>query len=605
MDALDVSLIQPSLAKDFDQIVEQRAEKHEHLRGRNNATSCRSPTREFDTKLIKDILQHKRHLEFQRRRSASPDAHPLKSVKTQYYSTKRKPLTKTTTMKHHGLITEPTRENNQTTLTSNGRPLLMLTPSNSIKSDDPSTSKWSLLWQEPLTSVKQVKKQDKKKSHVRKQEAAPSTSIPLIHESIQLSVTSTEKRQNRINGQKTSIRSFLQTEKPVQKKMLQEAGIQTEPGFVTVKELDVQRLADYLQEALWREEAVKKKLAALQESSSTLLCSSNTIWTARCNEDLLRNKIKALEAQLQVCLQKFPKDGLKKLVLQMEKQKLVYEEKALAALQKATLEKTEALCEAETLQEALQASKAEALRWQGLYEEMKHRSGQLKESQDLSSGQTQQLHSQLELSRGREAVLREVVGSLERDKEDLQYNFSLLEEDNQTLREEVQSLRDGSSESKDVTAQVRAVLSEVEEEEQEEQEEQEEDRDVKRASQVEEQLRHTQDRLRLKEKECEELQTELEAMELECQSSQARLTQCRDELRQLSRRHSSRRLCGSWRTVCVFLVLLLAVVGVAMLWLWHPPFRDQVESVYSDIETRIEDYLMEMASQTSGFFRPI
>uniref|UniRef100_A0A3Q4MA56 Deoxyribonuclease I-like 1-like n=1 Tax=Neolamprologus brichardi TaxID=32507 RepID=A0A3Q4MA56_NEOBR len=39
-----------------------------------------------------------------------------------------------------------------------------------------------------------------------------------------------------------------------------------------------------------------------------------------------------------------------------------------------------------------------------------------------------------------------------------------------------------------------------------------------------------------------------------------------------------------------------------MLWLWHPPFREQVEDLYSDIETRIEDYLMEMASpRHSGY----
>lgn len=48
--------------------------------------------------------------------------------------------------------------------------------------------------------------------------------------------------------------------------------------------------------------------------------------------------------------QKFPKDGVKKLVLQLEKQKVLYEEKALVALQKATQDKTEAVCKVATLQ---------------------------------------------------------------------------------------------------------------------------------------------------------------------------------------------------------------------------------------------------------------
>lgn len=37
----------------------------------------------------------------------------------------------------------------------------------------------------------------------------------------------------------------------------------------------------FCQEALWREEAVKKKLAALQESTTNLMNSSCKIWTVR------------------------------------------------------------------------------------------------------------------------------------------------------------------------------------------------------------------------------------------------------------------------------------------------------------------------------------
>ncbi|KAF3860336.1 hypothetical protein F7725_000591 [Dissostichus mawsoni] len=417
MDALPLRGSQLSPEKPFDQKVDLRAEKREYLRGRNNVTSCRSPTRELNTRLIKNELKEKRHLEFLRRRSVSPE---------------------------------------------------------------------------------------------------PS-------------------------------------------------------GFVTVKESDLQRLTDYLQEALWKEEAVRKKLAALQESTSNLVNSSSKIWTARCSEDLLRNKIKALEAQLQVSLQKFPKDGVKRLVIQMEKQKMVYEERALVTLQKVTQEKTEALCKAETLQEALIKVNAESLKWQSLYEELKLNSVKLQENQHLSDDQLQQLHSQAELSRGRESGLRQEVVSLRQENKDLHIK------------------------SQDLMMQERVMSEEAETRLAE-----------RRDSEVEKELLHTQEKLQLKERECEELQTELHAVEQECKSSQARLSQCRDELRQLSHHRRRPTRCGSCWKVCLFLLFLLAVAGVAMLWLWHPPFREQVEDLYSDIETHIEDYLMDMASpQHSGCFRPI
>lgn len=48
--------------------------------------------------------------------------------------------------------------------------------------------------------------------------------------------------------------------------------------------------------------------------------------------------------------QKVPKDGLKKLMIQMEKQKLVYEEAAIATLQRAMQDKAEADSRAATLE---------------------------------------------------------------------------------------------------------------------------------------------------------------------------------------------------------------------------------------------------------------
>lgn len=47
----------------------------------------------------------------------------------------------------------------------------------------------------------------------------------------------------------------------------------------------------------------------------------------------------------------------------------------------------------------------------------------------------------VQLSRAREAELREEVVSLRQEKKELLYNIQLLEEDNHTLREEIQQLR--------------------------------------------------------------------------------------------------------------------------------------------------------------------
>ncbi|KAK0146764.1 TRAF3-interacting JNK-activating modulator [Merluccius polli] len=579
MDTLDISVTSP--VKDFDQIVEKRAEKYQHLRGRNNMTSCRSPMRVLDTKLMKDMLQHKRHLEFERRRSRSPELYPERTVKSINCSTRRYQLAKTGCVKHQSQVpvAETVDEQNQTTSTSKGGPTVVLI-SNSIGSDDPSPSKWASLWSEPLSLI------DQKEDILRQKETADFTSIPLTEKSIQ---------QNMKGQQATSIKTIIATEdfqtkmssrilieETVERKILRDASVQTERGFVTVKELDVQQLAEYMQEALWREESLKKKMDALQQNASSLLNSSNNIWTARCNEDLLTNKITSLEAQLQLCVQGLPKDGLKKLVLHLERQKQVYEKKALAALQKATLEKTEALVESHSLQEALKTAKAQASRWQGLYEEQKQISMQLKECHERTSGQVDQLHSELELSMGQQAELRGNMGSLQRVHEEMQHNISLLEQTNQTLRNDIR------------------LKEEPEKDRKKEDEEKEE-------SLVVQELRDTQERLRNKGRQCVDLEAELEAMQQEYRCSQARLTQCRDELRLLSQRHSSalaRRSHRPWTWTFLFLIVLLAFIGVAMLSLWHPPFRGQVADIFSDIETRIEDYLMDMASQQQCY-RPV
>ncbi|XP_061908162.1 trichohyalin-like isoform X4 [Entelurus aequoreus] len=373
----------------------------------------------------------------------------------------------------------------------------------------------------------------------------------------------------------------------------EEASVQTDrSGLVTVKESDVLQLQDYLQEALWREEAIKKKL---EESTAQFLNSSNIIWKARCSEEVLRNRIKVLEVQLQACLQKFPKDATRKLVLQMKKQKVMYGEKT----HKVTEEKHEAG------QEALITAKVDVLKMQSLYEELKLTSENLRQQQDLRTDQLRQQQVQIELSRCREAALTEELVSQRQDMKELQFSMGLLEEYNQFLRDKEQNR--GNVEKKDAMVQ-KSLEDEVKpegvlmvERTLEEKEE------ISKNVDLEEQLLRTQEELSFKEKEFELLQTELHTMEQEFQSSQTRLSMCREELRQVSQRcDRPKRRVFWWNpfTMVVFFLLLLAGGGVILLWLQHLPFREQVVDIYSHMEKQLEEHFMLRTSpKRPGCFR--
>uniref|UniRef100_A0A3B1J595 TRAF3 interacting protein 3 n=1 Tax=Astyanax mexicanus TaxID=7994 RepID=A0A3B1J595_ASTMX len=313
----------------------------------------------------------------------------------------------------------------------------------------------------------------------------------------------------------------------------------------------------------------------------------------RCDEDVLKSKIKALEAQLQLCMKRVPQDGVKKVIFQMEKQKEEYERKALEAIQRATEEKSEAQSQTQSLQEALQTAQEESLRWQKLCEELRQSSSLLRNSQDQCTDQLLHLQNQLERSRQQEESLKEQCEVLQQNEETLRSNISLLEEDNQSLRDQLEELTHSHGSWNNVTEVHKQgrVLDQL----------------LRTDNSLAEQLRQAELRLSLKEKECVDLKAELEALEQECYSYQSRLTQFREELNTLTTQKSKsrRHCCGSF--ICLTLFLLMMMVAVmAAVWIYHPPIRDQLCDFYSFVEERVEDYLMQVASaQHAVCFKPI
>ncbi|KAI5095056.1 TRAF3-interacting JNK-activating modulator [Silurus meridionalis] len=245
---------------------------------------------------------------------------------------------------------------------------------------------------------------------------------------------------------------------------------------------------------------------------------------SRCDEDLLKNKIKTLEAQLQLSMKGVPQDGLKKVVLMMENQKEEYEKKALEAIQKATEENSEAQAKLQNLQEALQVAQAESVRWQKLFEDLRENYILMRKNQDQCNDQLQQIQNQLQRSREQEESLRHQCNILQQDKAEFHSDNLLLEQDNQILREQLEKFIDSHESWNNITEDHKQGLQSYQ--------------FAETDTSVIKQLHQTEQKLSLKDKECVELKAELEILEQECYSYQIRLAQCREELNTLSARNS-------------------------------------------------------------------
>ncbi|XP_062854811.1 TRAF3-interacting JNK-activating modulator [Trichomycterus rosablanca] len=524
----------------YDKKLEERAVKHRNLVDRNNVTVCRSPPRELDTKLMKNEQQRKRHEEFLKRRPADCGLSVVLSTPTRHIYSQEERVTQMSTSHRKHLFKSP-----------------------------------------GINPIKQP------------------VSTPLMndenrlkHERVTVVLSSLHKRE-KANKE----RAFQDiTHLTNNQRTLHSASAQTELGIATVNEADVQQLGIYLEEALYREGVLKKKLAALQMSNATLIRSTEMLWKTRCDEDLLKNKIKALEDQLQLFIKKTPQDGLKKVVLQIEKQKMEYEQKALQAIQKATEENSEAQSKMLNLQEALQTAQAESVRWQKLYEEQIEFADLLKKNQALCSDQLLQLQNQLEHSRGQEESLRKQCDNLQQDGLELRSTITLLEEDNQILKEQLKELTENTHESWNNITEVNKL-------------EQFSHQVFGTDNNIAKQLCQAEQRLSLKEKECVELKTELEILEQECYSSQTRLAKCREELNTLTARNSrsTKKRCSCGAIFCFFLFFLLMLVAVlSTICIYSPSVMDQFQDFCSAVLEKVEDYLLLAASpQHSGHFKPI
>uniref|UniRef100_A0A8C3QVP0 TRAF3 interacting protein 3 n=1 Tax=Cyanoderma ruficeps TaxID=181631 RepID=A0A8C3QVP0_9PASS len=104
-------------------------------------------------------------------------------------------------------------------------------------------------------------------------------------------------------------------------------------------------------------------MVILQELLSTLLQASEKSWQGQLNEDKLRCKLRVLENQLQACTQSYSKEGVKKILIEMEDQKQTYEQKAKEALQKMLEDKLQTEQQLQNSQRSLAETREDLAFW--------------------------------------------------------------------------------------------------------------------------------------------------------------------------------------------------------------------------------------------------
>ncbi|XP_075052324.1 TRAF3-interacting JNK-activating modulator [Mixophyes fleayi] len=327
------------------------------------------------------------------------------------------------------------------------------------------------------------------------------------------------------------------------------------------------QLSEYLMEAHHRERKLKKKLCILQELLNVLVQTSEKSWKAQLNEDHLKCKVANLENQMFFYSQNFPKTSVKKILLEMEEHKQIYQEMAKESLQKLTDDKIITEKRLQNTQMSLVVSTDECKLWKEEYEKLKEDWMELRNEHCELKNEMNVLQSKLqwvEIQDSQCQQLQNRLQSLEKEKVELQAWNEQLQEDIELQKEQQISLQDRLRNAEEqklkMRTQMNALQSELAALEHRSFSNFDKDttlqvRDTDEALQSD-QFQIVMEKLMTKEKECAGLKTEIELITEEYHSCQRKLQQCRNELKGTHKWKLKTR-CSCWAPI---FLLLFAVV---------------------------------------------
>ncbi|XP_029429929.1 TRAF3-interacting JNK-activating modulator isoform X3 [Rhinatrema bivittatum] len=358
-------------------------------------------------------------------------------------------------------------------------------------------------------------------------------------------------------------------------RIMRDSSQQTDCG-TAVLDKEIFQLSDYLKEALQRERKLKQKLAILQELLAALVRAAEKSWKVQVNEDRLKSRVGALESQLDACSQNLGKEGVKKILMEMEEQKQKYEQEAKKSIQKILKEKGMAEQALQNTQRMLVVTEGERGLWKEEYEAFKKEWSDLTARNVELQNELYVLQGKLECVDTQDAQLQKLQAqlyALEGERTELQTRLDVSQEDNELKEGQLTSMNGRWRNAEDQKRALELTISQLQNEVftmrsqlcssaiQRQHPSQSDEADQKYRAE----LQKVMSRLEVKEKECMELRSELEALSDEYHSCQMKLRQCREQLKSHQGKRRTRRSCCCWWCWLPLLVLVIAMALATFL----------------------------------------
>ncbi|KFO90687.1 TRAF3-interacting JNK-activating modulator [Buceros rhinoceros silvestris] len=365
-------------------------------------------------------------------------------------------------------------------------------------------------------------------------------------------------------------------------------------GGIAVLNKEMVQLSNYLKEALHRELRLKQKMVILQELFSTLLQASEKSWQGQLNEDKLKCKLRALENQLQACTQSYPKECVKKILIEMEDQKQTYEQKAKEALQKMLEDKLQTEQQLQNSQRSLAATREDLTFWKEHYTTLKAEMTRMTTAHTELENSFHVLQSELQRVDAQKEQLGHALHSLQSEHAELHQRACALRDDNNAKAELISAIEDKLQKEQNQKVMLEATISHLDNLIQNQTNQRKtQEATVQRKDQVfttqtppltpakekqnallefpeeeegeeslKDEMQKRTSQLTAKENECAELRSELEALSEEYRSCLTRLRQCRDELNHFQSKQAKGRR-GHWISLLVAVMVMAAATFLA------------------------------------------